>query len=68
MTNAAPTIECDGTALYVCFAGVRIAKRGRLGTADALQWVPIVAGVRVRNGDGDEVEVGIEIEENHGQG
>jgi hypothetical protein len=33
MTNPAPTIECDGTELYVTFDGVRIAKRGRLKLA-----------------------------------
>jgi hypothetical protein len=62
MNKPAPQIECDGTELYVTLDGIRIARRGRLGTVHALKWVSIVAGYRVRDVGADGIEVEIEID------
>jgi hypothetical protein len=39
-----PEIEFDGTDMFVCYAGKRIAKRGHPGTPDAMTWVPLERG------------------------
>ena len=43
-------LEGDGTDLFVTFDGVRIAKRGHPGTAQAGRWVSLEPGWRVLNG------------------
>jgi|KBSMisStaDraftv2_1062788.scaffolds.fasta_scaffold2164596_1 hypothetical protein len=43
-------LEGDGTDLFVIFDGVRIAKRGHPGTAQAGRWVSLEPGWRVLNG------------------
>lgn len=40
----------DETGLYVSVDGERIARRGEPGTAQAMTWVPLVAGWEVVSG------------------
>jgi len=37
-------IEFDGTDMFVCYAGKRIAKRGHPGTPHAMTWVSLEPG------------------------
>jgi hypothetical protein len=39
-----PEIEFDGTDMFVCYAGKRIAKRGHPATPDAMTWVSLEPG------------------------
>jgi hypothetical protein len=39
-----PEIEFDGTDMFVCYAGKRIAKRGYPGTPEAMTWISIEPG------------------------
>jgi hypothetical protein len=39
-----PEIEFDGTDMFVCYAGKRIAKRGHPGSPEALTWVSLEPG------------------------
>lgn len=42
-------VEIEGQDLFVIADGVKIAKRGRPGTPQAGQWVPLEPGWQVRN-------------------
>ncbi len=57
MTNPAPTIELADGEMFVVLDGVRIAKRGRLGTVEALKWISIVPGIPVRDVGADGIEI-----------
>ena len=43
-------IESDGRDLFVVFNGVKIAKRGQPGSAQAGQWISLEPGYRVLDG------------------
>jgi hypothetical protein len=51
---AIPTVEIvgDGDDLFVVADGVKIAKRGRRGTAQARTWVSLEPGWRVLDQEG----------------
>jgi hypothetical protein len=53
MTKRAP--ECEivstGSAIFVCFDGKRIAKRGSPGTPQARTWISLEPGFVVFGGD-----------------
>jgi hypothetical protein len=41
------TMESDGSDIFVVLNGIKIAKRGKHGTAQAGQWVSLEPGYRV---------------------
>jgi hypothetical protein len=55
-------IQFDGTDLYAVFQGVRIAKRGAKGTPQALTWISLEPGFRVRDEPGKRGKLTIVIE------
>ena len=45
-------VECDGEDIFIIADGLKIAKRGHPGTAQANTWVLLEPGYIVREGDG----------------
>jgi len=42
-------MESDGRDIFIVIDGVRVAKRGRLGTPEASTWVTLVSGWGIRD-------------------
>jgi hypothetical protein len=47
MTESTISMEGDGADIFIVLNGIRIAKRGKLGTAQAGQWISLEPGYRV---------------------